>query len=523
MPETNESASSPFPVRLGAIDVGSNAIRFVAVEFTDPENWLELDSQRVPVRLGHSAFLTGRLDETMMAAAVGAMATFRQAFDTLGISHYRAVATSAVRESENGGELVRRIREESGIRLETITGSEEIRLVWLATRRRVPLGDQRWLLADLGGGSLELSLGDAERIRWSISHGIGTVRLLEDLEDPDQSPERFRRLVTEYTRVLRLPRGVKRSAIAGVIATGGNADALAAIGGAEPDARGIRRLTAKQLRETAKLLGSLSVKERMARWDLKSDRADVVFPASLVYDRVVRLVDAPELIIPGVGVKDGILLDLVDDLSGPAVHATRIEQQLLNAGLALGRRYRFDEAHGRQAARLAVSLFDQLGELHRLGPNDRKILLAGALLHDIGQIISYRRHHKHSMYLILNSDLPGLADEDVPLVALIARYHRRAEPSDDHELWSGLKEDARARVRKLASIVRVADALDREHLQRVERIEAHVEKESVVLDLTGRGDLLLEHWAIRRKAKMFRSTFGLEVTLAQHASGPALI
>lgn len=519
----SDDPQTRFPLRIGAIDVGSNAIRLLAVEFTDPDNWMELDSQRLPVRLGHSAFLTGRLDERMMSAAVAAMATFRKAFDTLGISRYRAVATSAVRESENGGELVRLIREESGIRLETITGSEEARLVWLAVRRRMQLDDRRWLLADLGGGSLELSLADGDRIRWSVSHQIGTVRLLEDLADPDTSPEKFRRLVTEYARVLRLPRGVKQSAIAGVIATGGNADAIAGIAAKTPDPRGVRRLSAKDLREAVRQLGELSVKERMSRFDLKEDRADVVFPAALVYDRVVRLVGGAEVFVPGVGVKEGILLDLVEDLTGPAVHATRIEQQLLNAGLALGRRYRFDEAHGRQVARLAVSLFDQLHRLHGLGAADRKALLAAALLHDIGQIVSYRRHHKHSMYFILNSELPGLPDEDVPIVALIARYHRRAEPSDEHELWTALKEDDRARVRKLAAILRVADALDREHLQRVERVEARIEKDRLTLDLTGRGDLLLEHWAIRRKAKMFRSTFDLEVTLAQPAAGPALI
>ena len=518
-----DSELSPFPVRVGAIDVGSNAIRLLAVEFTDPDNWLELESKRISVRLGHSSFLTGRLDERLMTSAVEAMATFRQSFDRLGISRYRAVATSAVRESENGGEFVRRVREETGIRLETITGSEEIRLDWLATRRRIALDQKRWMLADLGGGSLELSLADGDRIRWSVSHQIGTVRLLEDLEDPDTSPENFRRLIAEYARVLRLPRVVKRSGVAGVIATGGNADALAAIAGSPPDERGVRRLSAKELKDIARTMGKMSVKERMARFDLKEDRADVIFPAALVYDRVVRLVEAPELVVPGVGVKEGILLDLVEDLTGPAVHATRIEQQLLNAGLAQGRRYRFDEAHGKQVARLALSLFDQLGKLHDLKPTDRKILLAAALLHDIGQIISYRRHHKHSMYLILNSELPGLADEDVPLVALVARYHRRAEPSDDHELWGTLKEEERTRVRKLASILRVADALDREHLQRVERVEVQKEKDRLLLHLTGRGDLLLEHWAIRRKAKMFRSTFDLEVILAQHATGPALI
>ena len=517
-----DTAPSAFPVRIGAVDVGSNAIRLLAVEFTDPDHWVELDSYRVPVRLGHSAFLTGRLAEETMAAAVQAMSSFRSAFDRLGISRYRAIATSAVRESENGGELVQRIREESGIRLETITGSEEMRLVWLAVRSRLALAKEQWLLADLGGGSLELSLANGESIGWTVSHQIGTVRLLEDLDDPDTSPDNFRKLVSEYARVLRLPRSVKNSAITGVIATGGNADALAEIAGSAPDAAGVRRIPAKELRHAVKMLGGMSVKERMSKLDLRADRADVIFPASLVYDPVLKLAEAPELVVPGVGVKEGILLDLIEDVTGPAVHATRIEQQLMSAAVALGRRYRFDEAHGQQVARLSVSLFDQLTKAHELGPVDRKILLGSALLHDIGQIISYRRHHKHSLYLILNSELPGLADEDIPLVALVARYHRRAEPSEEHELWAGVKEDDRARVRKLAAILRVADALDREHLQRVERVDVRRDGDHLVLALTGRGDLLLEHWAIRRKAKMFRSVFDLDVSLAKQAAGPAV-
>lgn len=161
---------------MGAIDVGSNAIRLLAVEFTDAGRWVELESQRLPIRLGHSAFLTGRLEEAAMAAAVEAMASFRRAFDTLGISRYRAVATSTVRESENGGELVRRVREESGIRLDTITGSEEARLVWLATRRRLDLGQRRWLLADVAGR------GDLLLEQWAIRRKARMFRSTFDLE-----------------------------------------------------------------------------------------------------------------------------------------------------------------------------------------------------------------------------------------------------------------------------------------------------------------------------------------------------
>ena len=471
-----EALLATFPLRVGAIDVGSNAIRFLAAEFSDPNHRIELANERLPIRMGHSTFLTGRLEEDSIAAAVEAMASFRNAFDTLGIGRYRAVATSAVRESENGGELVRRIRQETGIRLETITGSEEIRLVWLAARGRLAPREGSWLLADLGGGSLELSVADQEGIHWSVSHQFGTVRLLEDLGGPTTSRERFLKLVSEYTNVLRLPQELlKRTEIAGVVATGGNAEILAHIVSAPVDSRGVRRMPIKALNEVARCLGTMSVRERMERFDLREDRADVVFPAALVYERVATLAEADELVIPEVGVKEGILVDLVEDVTGPAVHATRLEQQLLNAAVALGRRYRFDEAHGRHVARLSLSLFDQLRNVHCLGAADRKILLGAAVLHDIGQIVSYRRHHKHSLYLIHNSELPGVASDETPMVASVARYHRRAEPSDDHELWNEFDPEKQERVRKLASILRVADALDREHLQRVERVEAQFE------------------------------------------------
>jgi len=173
--------SATFPLRVAAIDVGSNAIRLVVAEFVDPGTWMELEVQRLPIRLGHDVFQTGLLDAGAMSQAVEAMVAFRRAIETHGVARYRAVATSAVRESRNGGEFVDRIRRESGIRLETITGTEEARLVWLAVRHRLDLRQGRWMTVDLGGGSLEVSEVSADGIHWSESHAMGTVRLLEDL------------------------------------------------------------------------------------------------------------------------------------------------------------------------------------------------------------------------------------------------------------------------------------------------------------------------------------------------------
>ncbi|MEQ9569859.1 MAG: hypothetical protein RLN75_06685, partial [Longimicrobiales bacterium] len=283
------SPDSRFPFRVAAIDVGSNAIRFVVGEFVAPGRWVELEVQRVPVRLGHDVFLTGYLDERAMVGAVEAMAAFRRSIDTLGVLRYRAVATSAVRESRNGGEFADRVRRETGIQLETITGSEEARLVWVAVRNRIDFGDRPWVTVDLGGGSLEVSLVSNEGIHWAESHTMGTVRLLEDLGGPDGDPAEFRGLVMEYVSTLRFHDQIDRDEIGGLLATGGNIEALALLAGAEADANGVSRLPVKALRKLVKQLGRKNVAERIATWGLRDDRADVIFPAGLLYERVAVL------------------------------------------------------------------------------------------------------------------------------------------------------------------------------------------------------------------------------------------
>ncbi len=207
--------------------------------------------------------------------------------------------------------------------------------------------------------------------------------------------------------------------------------------------------------------------------------------------------------------KEGVLFDLVDELTSGA-GIGRMERIVHEGALTLGRRYLFDEDHGRHVAALALSLFDQLTGVHGLEPRDRRILPAGAIPHGIGQHISYAKHHRHSLYLILHSEIPGIAPNELPLVALVARYHRRAETRRSHYLYRDLSHPGRRRVERLAALLRIADSLDREHLQRVHGVEARVREHRLELRLERRGRLLLEQWALRKKGKLFARLFGLE-------------
>jgi exopolyphosphatase/guanosine-5'-triphosphate,3'-diphosphate pyrophosphatase len=512
---SKKSAPPPaFPLRVAAIDVGSNAIRFVAAEFAGPVDYTPLLEVRVPVRLGHDVFLSGRLAPEAIDAAVEAMIGFRAHMEQLGVNHYRAVATSATRESRNGEAFVARVRAEAGIELEVITGTEEARLGFEAVRSRVAMGEQKWIVVDLGGGSVEVSLVDATGILWSESHVMGSVRLLEELQASGEEPGRFQRLMREYAATLHIPVIAQQWQPRGVIAAGGNIEALARLTGHDPSREQVARLPLGELRGAIELLGRLSYRQRVEQLGLREDRADVILPAAMIYERVAALAGVEEILVPAVGLKDGILVDLADDLVTHQAHEDRKERQAVAGAVSLGRRYLFDEAHAMQVSRLAGSLFDQLARVHRLDTADRRMLLAAAVLHDVGTFVGYKKHHKHSLYLISQSEVPEFTPREIDIIANLARYHRKGVPAPHHEPFTRLPEADRVLVVKLASILRVADALDREHVQAVREVRVRVTKKGVVLELDGAGDMLLERWALRRKGNLFADTFGMPIDIA---------
>ncbi len=217
--------------------------------------------------------------------------------------------------------------------------------------------------------------------------------------------------------------------------------------------------------------------------------------------------------MPHVGIKEGVLYDLVSQLIGHRDHEDRQEREVLASALTVGRKYHFDCDHAMQVSKLSLRLFDQLRSLHGLGAADRRILHAAALLHDIGQFVSFKGHHKHSQYLISHTELPNFSDHEMQLVANVARYHRKAHPAEHHLDFMALDENDRIRVTRLASLLRVADALDREHVQRVTDLTAKLSDNELTLWLDGTAGLLMEGWSLKKKANLFHKLFGRKVKL----------
>lgn len=302
--------SASFPVRVAAIDAGSNAIRLVVADFTGPSNYEVVARRRVPVRLGHRVFTEGELDDETLAQGVAAFRGFREEMDALGVERCRAVATSATREAANRDRFLDRIRAESDIELEPITGDEEARLVHLAVGCRIDLSRGRWMLVDLGGGSVEVSLVDHERILWSQSHRVGTVRLLETLDAAEGCHDTLRQWVVRQLKPLAFAQPDRGKHPVALAATGGNIESIARLALAYLDPLKIAVLSLRRLDAVIHMLSPKSVAERIQDLGLRPDRADVILPAALVYRHFAKLAQVDRIVVPAVGLKEGVLLEV---------------------------------------------------------------------------------------------------------------------------------------------------------------------------------------------------------------------
>lgn len=526
--------------RFAALDLGSNALRLRIVEAqaggtggTGREQlsllpneaasgWREVVSLRAAVRLGSEVFVTGKLAASSIGAACNALREFRQSMDDAKVDAYRATATSAVREASNGTTLVERARREAGIELEVIEGIEEARLIQLAVVRRLGLADKRALLVDVGGGSTELTFLDKGRSAWAISLPIGTVRLLEMYlrNTSHKAVDRGRQklLFEGVDRALAeaVPTLKKMQSFELVVGTGGSVDTLSELCAMKGGHAGYPRAVDVGLMKT--LLGklfSLTPEQRRETFSLRPDRADTIVTAGSIFLRVAEHFKATAIVAPGVGLKEGILEELVDKYFDRWDKESEA-RTVIEGCIRLGKRYGFDQAHGELVAALASSLFDDMQKYHGFGERERLLLRAAALLHDVGDYVRYDGHHKHSYYLIQHSDIMGLTPDERAIVANVARYHRKSPPDPSHPNFRDLDKEARSKVRSLAAILRIADALDREHLGKVKSARADIDGKGRKLHLwvTGEEDRELEEWTVRAKSELLRDVFDLDLVLA---------
>ena len=496
---------------ISAIDVGSNAIRMAIASVENKNAPQLLYNCRESIRLGEDVFATGMISPENTQRSIQAFKKFRSIIDQHHVERVRALGTSALRESRNRLEVIQQIAAATGIEVTPIGGDEEARLISRAIDAKVNLKKKKAVLVDLGGGSAEIIVIEDGQVSTADSFRMGGVRLLQMFGNRNRDTESFVSLVRDYLeptrRFMKAKIGKKKFDLC--VGTGGNIEVLGELRRQLLGKRSDEFLYAKELKQILAQLKSTDYEDRIVNMKLRPDRADVILPAAVVLEFLLKQFDLSKLMIPRVSMKEGILIELAEEIAGPDY--IQLRDQILRSVRVIGRKYNFDEKHASAVASFAEQIFDATKDLHCLNNDDRLILSVTAWLHDVGQFINITDHHKHSLYIINSSPIVGLTQIQKKIAANVARYHNKSFPKLRHENYVSLSEENRERVRKLAAIIRLADAIDFEHIDKVEKVAISAAKDSVILDLKSESDLSLTRWAVRKQSALFQDVFNMAV------------
>jgi exopolyphosphatase / guanosine-5'-triphosphate,3'-diphosphate pyrophosphatase len=518
-PDARSVTSAPAPVVLGVVDLGASAIRLLVAQHRPGEHPEILEEASRAMLLGRDTFSTGRIGAATMDAAIRALAGFKEMMDGYGVTRVCAVATSAVREASNAEMFLDRIRVRVGLNVDVIDGSEESRLTYVAVRDRLAghpaLKAACTLLMEVGGGSVDVTrLSRGAPVQAGV-YPLGSVRMRQRLGSWKGSHEqRVRLLSAQVANVIGdIVDEITVTGSTFAVALGGDMRFVASRVAASDEA--VVEMSREAFLEFVADLVKLDEGQVAERYQLSPVAAETVVPSMLVYRTLIEQSGAATIVVPDVSLRDGVLLDLAGAAAGPSDFAPHV----LASAASLGTRYRYDALHAGAVARLSTRLFDLLATEHGMAPRDRLLLEVAALLHDIGLFVSLRRHHKHSMYLLQASEIFGLSRDDMQIIGNIARYHRRGTPQKSHPEFMRLDRDERVRVTKLAAMLRVANALDAEHEQKVADISLQEQDTNWIIELTGQGDLTMERLASAFRADLLVDVFGRQIQFRGAGAG----
>ena len=499
--------------KLAVLDIGTNSIHMVLAEVQPDYSYKILDRFKDMTRLGDGVFTSRRLSDQAMMRGLEVIRTLVNLARNKGYEQIEGVATSAVREARNGGEFLDHVLQQTGLTVRVITGAEEARLIFLGVQNSVALPESPTLVIDIGGGSVEVIVGNREAIFQARSLKLGAIRLKDlYLSKTPPSKAMLRDLEVAVTAQLKNALGsYKTKRVEQIIATSGMAGNLAEVIHLQRTGRplpqlNLARVSAKDIAAVEKRLAGASLKTRLAMPGLDPKRVDTLLPAAIVFRILLELLQKTELTLCDKAIREGIIYDFIQRHHDRIQAERDIPDVRKRNILALAHRCHVSETHALHVAGLALRLFDQTKALHGLGQREREWLESAAILHDIGYMINSRQHHKHAYYLIKNSDLSGFTAEEIDLIANIARYHRRSVPTRKHDEFTVLPEGSQRVINVLSALLRIADGLDRSQFSVVQNIDVKVGK-TVVITAQVSGDAELEIWAARGRSDLFEKVF----------------
>jgi exopolyphosphatase / guanosine-5'-triphosphate,3'-diphosphate pyrophosphatase len=491
-------------MRLAAIDIGTNSIHMIVVQVKPDLSFEVVDREKEMVRLGAGGLGGKSLTPAATAVALQTLSKFARLAASHKVDEIIAAATSATREADNGGDFIAEVARQTGIRVRIISGAEEARLIHLAACYGVDVRNSTACVIDMGGGSVEVTLGTASQLIAAQSFKTGVIRVTERFVKSDPLEKRDeRRLVKHIQREMKDHlRRIRSRGYDRVIGTSGTILSLGALVLAEAGARTEelrnQRVPFKALHKLRKRLTASNIQERLRFPGMDPRRADLSVGGVIVLDTILAQLGAAELTLCDLALREGLILDYIRSNQARIRKVDRYPDVRRRSVIELAERCNYWAEHAQQVARLAIAIFDQTRSEHQLTNREREWLEYGALLHDVGVHISYEKHHRHSYYLVKHGDLRGFEPREIEIIALVTRYHRQSEPKKTHDGFKDLPPKARRVVKQLSAMLRLAEGLDRSHAQAISRLDLFPRDGDYVARLRADGDAELELWAAHR-------------------------
>ena len=506
--------------RMAAIDVGTNSIHMIVVE-QQRHGYRVIDKEKEMVQLGRGSLEGRPLTEDAVARGIEALRKMAGVAERWQVNELVAVATSAIREAPNGQAFIAAAQKAAGIKIRVISGDEEADYIYRAVRSAVDFHGGTALVIDIGGGSVELIVGTADEVFLTTSEPLGALRMSQQFNLAESVTPAGVDECRKYVRK-RLKKSLSPVSILGFdfsVGTSGTIMALASLASSSDESvvSGLRWLPRKRLRELIDHLTPLGAAERARRFGIDEKRAETILGGAIVLDEIMRGLDVERIRACDAALREGIVEHLLDRQRQPA-DAKKGGSVRRSSVLSLADRSDVERAHAQHVARLALRIFDQTADLHRFQTGERELLEYAALLHEVGMHVSYQGHQKHSYYLISHAGLRGFTTDQVAVIANVARYYRKSPPTDDDANFARLAPSQKEVVKRLAAILRIADALDRGRRRAVRDVSVHPDGGRVRFRVRLRGEADVELEAAAKRARYFGKVFEKDVDFESSAA-----